>query len=56
MENFVRTSIKGSRCNNFSQHYKLEISDEVFKVISKKLNVNGNICDLLERYFEFLSK
>ena len=53
---FVRKSIKRGRCNAFIQHYKSEISDEVFNNISKDLNVNGNICDLLEKYFEFLNK
>ena len=56
MRNFVRKAIKGGRCNAFNQHYKSEISDELFNIISKELNVNGNICDLLERYFEFLNK
>ena len=56
MRNFVRKSIKGGRCNAFDQHYKCEISDEVFNIISKELNVNGNICDILEKYFEFLNK
>ena len=56
MRNFVRKSIKGGRCNAFNQHYKSEISDEVFNIISKELNVNGNICDLLEKYFKFLNK
>ena len=54
--NVVPNSIKGGRCNAFNQHYKSEISDEVFKISSKKLNVNGNICDLLEKNFEFLKK
>ena len=52
----MRKSIKGGRCNAFNQHYKSEISDEVFNIISKELNVNGNICNLLEKYFEFLNK
>ena len=56
MRNFVRKAIKGGRCNAFNQHYKSEISDKVFKIISKELNVNGNICDLLEKYFKFLNK
>ena len=56
MRNFVRKSIKGGRCNAFNQHYKSEISDEVFNFISKELNVSGNICDILEEYFEFLNK
>ena len=28
----------------------------MFNIISKELNVNGNICDILEKYFEFLNK
>ena len=28
----------------------------MFNIISKELNVNGNICDILEKYFEFLHK
>ena len=56
MRNFVRKTIESGRCNGFNQHYKSEISDEVFKIVSKELNVNGNICDILEKYFEFLKK
>ena len=56
MRNFVRKAIKGGRCNAFNQHYKSEISDEVFNIVSKELNVNGNICEILEKYFEFLNK
>ena len=56
MRNFVRKSIKGGRCNAFNQHYKFEISYEVFNFISKELNVNGNICEILEKYFKFLNK
>ena len=56
MRNFVRKAIKGGRCNAFNQHYKSEISDEVFNIISKELNVNGNVSDLLEKYFKFLNK
>ena len=53
---FVRKSIKRGRCNAFNQHYKSETSDEVFSFFSKELNVNGNVCDLLEKYFELLNK
>ena len=56
MRNFVRKAIKGGRCNAFNQQYKSEISDEVFNIILKELNVNVNICNLLEKYFKFLSK
>ena len=56
MRNFVRNAIKGGRRKAFIQHYKSELSDELFKIFSKEINVNGNICDLLEKYFNFLSK
>ena len=42
--------------NAFNQHYKFEHLDDVFNIISKEINVDGNICDILEKYFEFLSK
>ena len=53
MRNFLRKSIKGGRCNAFNQRYKSEISDEVFNVTSKELNVKDNECEVLEKYFEF---
>ena len=56
MRNFVRRAIKDGRCNGFNQHHKSEISDEVFNTISKELNVNGNICEIFEKKFEFLNK
>ena len=56
MRNFVCKAIKGGRCNAFNQHYKSEISDEMFNIISNELNIKGNECDILEKYFEFLNK
>ena len=59
MRNFVRKAIKGGRCNAFNQYYKSENSDEVCNIISKELNVDnvvGNVCDILEKYFEFSNK
>ena len=56
MRDFVRKAIQGGRCNAFNQRYKSEIVDEVFNIISKELNVEGNECDILEKYFEFLNK
>ena len=53
MRNFVRKAIKGGRCNAFNQYYKSEISDEVFNIISKQLNVNSNICDILKNISNF---
>ena len=56
MGNFVRKSIKEGGCNVFIQCYISEFSDEVFNIISKELNVDGNECDILENYFEFLKE
>ena len=56
LRNFVRKSIKGGRCNTINQHFISEISDEVFNIISKELNVNGNICEILEKNFELLNQ
>ena len=56
MKNFVRNSIKVGRCTAFNQHYKTEISNEVFNIISKKLNVNGNVCEILEKFFDYTNK
>ena len=56
MRDFVKKSIKGGRCNAFNQHYNSEIWDEVFIIASKKVNVNGDICENLEKYFEFLNE
>ena len=53
MRKFDRKANKGGRCNAFNKRYKYEISDEVFNIISKELNVDGNECDILEKYFEF---
>ena len=56
MRNFVRKSIKECRYNAFNQHYESEISDELFNIISKELNVIGNEYEVLEKYFEFLNE
>ena len=56
MRNFVRQSIKCGRCNAFNQHYKTEISDDLFNIISKELNINSIVCDLLEKYIKYLNE
>ena len=56
MRNFVRQSIKGVRCNAFIQHYNSENSDEVFKIISKELDINDNKSEFLEKFFKLLNK
>ena len=56
LKNFVRQSIKGGRCGIFNQYYKSTIPDEVFSNISKKLNVNGTVCEIIDECFEKTKK
>ena len=53
---FVRESKKGGRCSALNQYYKSKISDEVFNNFSKELNINGNVCEMLEKHFEYTNK
>ena len=55
MRDFVRQSIKGGRCSALNQYYKSNFSDEVSNIISKELDTNGNVCEVLERYFEYIN-
>ena len=41
MKKFVRKSTKGGRCKLFRQHYKHQIDDEVFNIVSKEFIFNG---------------
>ena len=58
MRHFVRQSIKGGRCSALNQYYKSNILQEVFNIISKELNVNGNdnVCEIIDKYFEYKNK
>ena len=58
MRHFVRQSIKGGRCSALNQFYKSHILQEVFNIISKELNVNGNdnVCEIINKYFEYTNE
>ena len=58
MRHFVRKSIKGGRCSALNQYYKSNISQEVFNIISKELNVNGkdNVCETINKYFDYTNE
>ena len=56
MRHFVRQSIKGGRSSALNQYYKSNISQEVFNIFSKELNVNGNVCEIIDKYFENTNK
>ena len=47
---FVGQSIKGGRVCAFNQYYRSKICDEVLKILSEKLNVKGNVYDIIEAY------
>ena len=56
LRNFLRNAIKAGRWNALIQYQTPEISVEVFNNISNGLYLTGNICQISEKYFEFLSK
>ena len=56
MKHLLRQSIKGGRCAASNQNYKTTTSHEVFYIISQELNVQGNICEIIGKYFEFTNK
>ena len=56
MRQFVRQNIKVGRCSVLYQFYKSTISDQAYNVMSQELGVNGNICQTLQKYFEFTNK
>ena len=56
MRHFVRQSIKSGRCAALNQNYTSFFSDEVFNIMSQELNINGKICEILDKYFEYTNK
>ena len=56
MRHFVRQSMKGGRCSALNQSYKSTISDEVYNNMSQELSVDGNICEILVKHFEYTNK
>ena len=52
-EPIVRQSIKGGRVCAFNQYYKSKISDDILKIISKELNFEGNVYDIIEAYMGY---
>ena len=50
---FVRQSIKGGRVCTFNQYYESKICDEVLKITSEELNVEGNVYDKIEAFMNY---
>ena len=56
MRYFIGQPIKGGRCVALNHLYKSVVADEVFDNISEELNVNGNVCEIINKYFEYWSQ
>ena len=49
MKQFVKEIKKGDRRGSLNHLYEPTISDEVFEIVSKEWNVNGNVCEVLDK-------
>ena len=49
MRQFLRQSIKGGKCSNRNQYYKSIVSDEVYNIIPKELNIHVNKCETSDK-------
>ena len=52
MKWFVRQAAYGGRVCAFNQYYKSKSCDDILKIISKELCVEGNDYDVTEAYME----
>ena len=39
-----------------NQYYKSSFSDNVFNILSQELNIQGNICEIIDNCFEITNK
>ena len=53
MRNFVRRSLKGGRVCALKQYYRSKNSDEVLKILSRELIVEGNVYDIIGAYMKY---
>ena len=53
---FVRQSIKGGRVCAFNQYYKSDHYNDIMRILSKELGVNGYIYDIIEEYLRYKNK
>ena len=53
---FVRQSIKGGRVCAFNQYYKSPHYDDIRKILSKELDVEGNIYVIIDKYLKHKKK
>ena len=56
MITFARKNMKGGQCSALYQNYKSIIFDDVFNNPSAELDIQRNVCEILDKYFEYTSK
>ena len=49
---FLRNSIQVGKCNAFNQHNEFVTSGEVFNIISQKSGIEGNVCDIVDKFYQ----
>ena len=53
---FVRQSKKGGRVCSFNQNYKSKFCDDILKIMTEEIHVEGNIYDKIEAYLTYKNK
>ena len=53
---FVRQAAYGGRVCVFNQNYKSKNCDDILKIISQELEVEGNVYDFVEGYMNYKNK
>ena len=53
IRHFVRQSIKGGRWSSLNQCHTSTIPDQVSNIMSEELGVDGNICEISDKNFEY---
>ena len=56
MRHFVRQAAYVGRVCAFNQYYKSKICDDILKIISKELNLEGNTFEKIEAYMNYKNK
>ena len=56
MRTFTRKNMKGGQCSALYQCCKPIISHDVFNDPSAELDIERNVCEILDKYFEYTSK
>ena len=52
----MRKSIESGRCVALIRYYKSPFFGEVFDIMWKELKDTVNICDILDKYFDYVNK